>query len=98
MEVEVTWSRAAMVWWAYIWRLAVATIASALAGAVVGGIMGVFLAILKAPQEAILVVTLPVGLLIGVAASIVPMKMILGKDFGDFRLVLVSKQPAQTPG
>ena len=96
MEIEVTWSRAATIWWAYIWRLIVATMASAVVGGVVGGIIGFILGMLKAPQAAILFLGVPVGLAIGAAASIVPMKLILGKDFGDFRLVLVSKQ--QTPG
>lgn len=93
MEMEVTWSRAAMVWWAYMWRLLLAGIASALIGGVVGGIIGLILGILHAPQGLIIFVSLPVGLIIGVASSIVPMKLILGKDFGEFRLLLVSKQP-----
>jgi Na+/citrate or Na+/malate symporter len=93
MEMEVTWSRAAMVWWSYIWRLVLATIVSSLGG----GVLGLILGAVGAPKEAIIFVTLPIGLMIGTAASIVPMKMILGKDFGEFRLLLVAKQP-QTPG
>jgi hypothetical protein len=33
----------------------------------------------------------PIGAIMGIAISVVPMKMILGKDFGQFRLVLVAK-------
>jgi hypothetical protein len=93
MEIEVTWGRATMVWWAYIWRLLLCGLASALVGGIVGAVIGLVMGILQAPKEAILFVSLPVGILIGTASSIVPMKLILGKDFGEFRLALVSKQP-----
>ena len=89
--MEVTWGRAGMVWWAYLWRLVVCGIGSSIVGGIVGAIIGLVLAILKVPKEAIIFVSLPVGLLIGTLSSIIPMKLILGKDFGDFRLVLVSK-------
>ena len=92
--MEVTWGRAGMVWWAYIWRLALCGIASAIVGGVVGGILGFILGMLQVPKEAIIFVSLPVGLVIGTASSIIPMKLILGKDFGDFRLLLVSKRPS----
>ena len=94
MEMEVTWGRAAMVWWAYIWRLLLCAVASSLLGAVAGGIIGLVMGLLRAPREAILFVSLPIGLMIGTLSSIVPMKLILGKDFGEFRLLLVSKQPS----
>jgi hypothetical protein len=97
MEMEVTWSRAAMVWWAYIWRLVLATIVSSLIGGLVGGVIGLILGLIGAPKESIIFISLPIGLMIGTVASIVPMKMIIGKDFGEFRLLLVAKQPP-TPG
>lgn len=96
MELEVTWGRAAMVWWAYIWRLVLCGIASAIVGGIVGAVIGLVMGMLQAPKEAILFVSLPIGVAIGLASSIVPMKMILGKDFGEFRLLLVSRQPSTT--
>jgi ABC-type glycerol-3-phosphate transport system permease component len=94
MEMEATWGRAGMVWWAYIWRLVLCGIGSSIVGGIVGAVIGFVLAILKVPREAIIFVSLPVGLVIGTLSSIIPMKLIIGKDFGDFRLVLVSKQAA----
>lgn len=90
--MEVTWGRAGLVWWAYIWRLLLCGIASAVVGGIVGGLLGFVLGMLRVPKEAIIFVSLPVGLVIGAASSIIPMKMILGKDFGEFRLLLVAKQ------
>ena len=94
MEMEVTWGRAALVWWAYIWRLLLVGLAASVVGAIVGGILGFIMGALQLPKEAIIFVSLPVGLVIGTASSVIPMKMILGKDFGEFRLLLVSKQPS----
>jgi hypothetical protein len=34
----------------------------------------------------------PVGFLIGIGISVIPLRLILGKDFGEFRLVLLSNQ------
>lgn len=98
MEMEVTWGRAALVWWAYMWRLALCGLASSLAGAVVGGLIGLVMGLLQAPKEMIAIVSLPLGVAIGLASSIIPMKLILGKEFDDFRLVLASKEkPSLAP-
>jgi hypothetical protein len=45
------------------------------------------------PVKTIQIVVAPLGFAMGLAFSIVPMKMILGKDFGEFRLVLFAKHP-----
>ena len=34
----------------------------------------------------------PIGFVIGLAISIIPMRLILGKNFGEFRLVLVKNE------
>lgn len=92
MELEVTWGRAARVWWAYMWRNLIAIIGVVLLGALIGGILGVIMAMAGASKETIQMVAAPIGWLLGLLISIVPMKMILGKDFGEFRLVLVRKE------
>lgn len=40
-------------------------------------------------------ITAPIGGIIGLLISIVPMKMILAKDYGEFRLVLLQKNPTE---
>lgn len=91
MEVEITWGRVIRVWWAYLWRNLVALVVAAIAGGIVGFILGFIMGAMGVAPKTIQYVTAPLGVIIGLAISIIPMKMILGKDFGQFRLVLVSK-------
>jgi hypothetical protein len=89
MELEITWGRVARVWWAYLWRNLIAIIASLIAGAILGGILGFMLGAAGVPLGTIRIIVMPIGGILGIAISIFPMKMILGKDFGEFKLVLM---------
>ncbi|MEZ0232084.1 MAG: hypothetical protein ACAH12_04540 [Methylophilaceae bacterium] len=91
MELEVTWGRAIRVWWAYVWRNIIAIIVAMLIGAVLGAILGAIMGALHVPLETIKIIVTPIGVILGFAISIVPIKLILGKDFGEFRLVLIKK-------
>jgi hypothetical protein len=91
MELEVTWGRAVRVWWAYVWRNLLAAIVAMFIGAIVGGLLGLILGMLGVPTETIRIITMPIGLILGLVISVFPIKMILGKDFGEFRLVLIQK-------
>jgi hypothetical protein len=96
MELPVTWSRAARVWKSYFWRTLVALLASVILGAIVGGSLGFVMGVMGYSPESIRPVAVVVGLVVGIAVSIVPMKLILGKDFGEFRVVLLAKELANT--
>lgn len=89
MELEVTWGRAVKVWWSYFWRSMIAAVAAILIGILVGMILGFILALMGASLEVVQTFSGIVGGLIGLLASIVPFKLILGKDFGEYRLVLL---------
>lgn len=89
-EVDITWGRAIRVWWAYLWRSLIAIVLAGIAGFVAGFIIGFVMGSLGIQPATIQVFATTAGLLIGLAFSIPPMKMILGKRFGDFRLVLVA--------
>ena len=91
MELEITWGRVALVWWAYLWRNLIAIIVSLIAGAILGGILGFMLGAAGFSLGAIQIIVMPIGGILGIAISIFPIKMILGKDFGEFRLVLKRK-------
>jgi len=93
MELPVTWSRAARVWKSYFWRTLVALLASIILGAIVGGAIGFVMGMIGFSPKSIRPVAVVIGLVIGIAVSIVPMKLILGKDFGEFRVVLLAKEP-----
>lgn len=91
MELEVTWGRAVRIWWSYFWRSLIGILAAMLIGGVVGGIAGFLLGMLGAPVGLVKSVGLLIGASAGIAMSVFPIKLILGKDFGEFRLVLVQK-------
>lgn len=91
MEVEITWGRVIRVWWAYLWRNLIAIVLAAIAGGIAGFILGFIMGAMGIAPKTIQIVAAPLGGLLGLAFSVIPMKMILGKDFGQFRLVLVSK-------
>jgi hypothetical protein len=92
MELEITWKRVVRIWWAYFWRNIIATIAALICGGIVGGIVGFVLSLLGVSTETGVLVTAPIGVVLGFIISLIPMKMIIGKDFGEFRLVLLAKE------
>ena len=55
--------------------------------------LGSFLGLIGLPVPVIQWVIAPFIGILGLFVSIIPLKMILGKDFGEFRLVLVAKNP-----
>jgi hypothetical protein len=89
MELEVTWKMATKVWWAFFWRNIIAVICAMIIGGIASGIIGVILAILGFSEETVLLIVTPLGFILGIVISIVPIKLILGKNFGDFRLVSI---------
>ena len=92
MELDVTWQRTVKVWWAYLWRSLLAMVAAMILGAVVGFVIGLVLGAAGVGPNTVQLITAPIGGVIGLLISIIPMKMILGKDFGEFRLVLTSNE------
>ncbi len=92
MELEVTWVRAIKVWWAYAWRNFLAIIVSVVVATILGFIAGLVMGAAGANPSTIKAVTFPLGFIAGVAVSIIPIKMILGKNFGEFKLVLVKAE------
>lgn len=92
MELEATWRRAIKVWWSYLWRSLIAVVVAMIMGGVLGFIIGFVMGTSGAEETTVQIITAPLGMVIGLAVSIVPMKLILNKDFGEFRLALVPKQ------
>jgi ABC-type nitrate/sulfonate/bicarbonate transport system permease component len=90
MELEITWKRAARIWWSYLWRKIIAIIGAVIIGAIIGGVLGFILGMLGTSTDIIKLIVQPIVILIGLGISIIPLKLILGKNFGEFRLVLMS--------
>ena len=89
MELEVTWKRATKVWWSYVWRNLIAVVAAFLISGLIGAVLGFVLSLTGMPLQTIQMICAPIGLILGILVSIIPMKMILNKEFGNFRLVIV---------
>lgn len=96
-ELEITWPRAFRIWWSYLWRNLIAIIVAMLLGGIVGFILGFIMGMFGLPAKTIQLVTTLTGAVIGLGISIIPMKLILGKNFGKFRLVLVEVDPSIPP-
>lgn len=92
MELEVTWGRSARVWWAYLWRNLIAVFAGGVLGGILGGVLGAVMSAAGLPPDVSRRAALAIGVLVGLAVSIVPIRLVIGKDFGEFRLVLVSNE------
>lgn len=99
--LPVTTGRVLRVWWAYFWRSIVALMAMfvviLLSSIAFGVIFSLAMPLLGLGMDTAhglsqLMGTL-FGLLAGVLASIIPLWLILGKDFGEFRLALITYQP-----
>lgn len=93
MELEITWSRAVRVWWSFVWRNLIAVVAGIVLGAIFGFIITFVMRSMGFSPSAIQFVVVLLSGGMGLALSVIPLKMILGKDFGAFRLVLLAKQP-----
>lgn len=85
-EVEVTFGRAAQVWWAWLWRV---TIYNSLLGLLIEFDISLAGHVAHLPSQYIILVNMLLGAGIGVIISIWIMTKILKKKFGSFRIVLV---------
>ena len=95
MELDVTWKRALRVWWSFLWRNLLCILAALVGGAVVGGALGLVMGFFGASESTIRLTAFPVGMVLGIGMSLLPIKLILGKDFGEFRLVLLANKPKE---
>lgn len=83
--LEVSWSRAAQVWWSMAWRTFLFTaIAGALAGGVVGAIMGVL-----GYTENMELIGQIIGVMVAIPVGIWVVKKVLSMEFRKFRIVLL---------
>lgn len=88
-EMDITWGRTFKVWWAFTWRNLIAALCAMLVSIVLGILIGVVMHIMGMPLHLVRVVCTVIGAILGLLVSTIPMKLILGKNFGEFRLVLV---------
>jgi ABC-type amino acid transport system permease subunit len=94
MKLEATYKRAIHVWWAFLWRSIIASILGSIIAAILGGIVGVIMGLMGFSPTAISVFSFILGFVIGLAISVVPVKLIIDKNYGEFELVLQSNADA----
>lgn len=92
-EVEVSWKKAAIVWWAYIWRSIVIIFPVAF---LIGAILGVIMIIIDIPIEQNRIYLNILGGIIWIAVSFLILKNLFSKDLGGFRLALIKVPPKDT--
>ena len=92
-ELAPSWSRITQVWWALTWRSGVAMLISLLVGALLGGVASLVFRAAGSPPQISSGFAQLLGASLGLVGSIVPVKLIVGKNFGEFRLVLLAPRP-----
>ena len=90
-EITPEFSQLLRIWWAFVWRNILVSIVAMLGGFCVGFVLGFIMGAVGVPLIIIKIVCGSMGFVLGVAFSFFPVKMVVGKDFGDFRLVVVKK-------
>ncbi len=86
--LDVTWGKAAKVWWSLAWRVIVfGMLAGFVAGAVVGGIAGAA----GVNTQTISSLGALSGMVVGIPVGIWVVRTILRKSWSDFRIILVAK-------
>ena len=93
--VELTWSRAGKVWWSFVWRC---TLVSAVAGGVLGGIGGVSVALMGGSTDDAMRAGSFLGQVGYIPASLIVMRTVLGRRYGDFSLKVVGNEESISPG
>ena len=90
MELKVTWSRAINVWLSFIWRNLVAIFLASIVSGLIAFGFALLLPKMGYSVDVVHLFVLPLSIVIAVVSSIIPIKMILNKNYGEFRLVMVS--------
>lgn len=95
-ELPVTWSRVSRVWWTFYWRMCLLSIAFALVVLTLGSLVALVFG-LDAEQTRAIDSSRWLQLLLIVLGAVVTLlvtKQILGKNWPEFRIALVARQPS----
>lgn len=103
--LPVTTPRVLRVWWAYFWRSLVTFLAMfivvLLVSFALGVLLGLLLPMIGLEQEHVQGLArlsgFVLGIMAGLLSSAIPLWLILGKNFGEFRLALITYRPAAVP-
>ena len=88
-EVPPTVWRVVPIWWAYLWRYILAVLGSFVVAAGVGLVLGVWIGLQGYTIEQARPALYAVGFAISLLTPIVPLRLIIGRKYGRYRLILV---------
>lgn len=89
IELTPVWNHIIHIWWAHLWRILVSFIVAFFVSFSVSFLLAMILSLFRVPINIIAVIAYPIAALIWLGITIFPMKMIIGKKFNGFRLVIV---------
>lgn len=92
MELDVTWDRLARIWWAWFWRSLVASAVAVPVAFLLGLWFGALVNLLGLPAWVGGALGGAGGTVLGLLISLLTLSQILGRNFGDFRLVLLERR------
>lgn len=89
--LEVSWARATKIWWSLAWRSVLfGSIAGFIAGFVVGSLSS-----MMGDGRLTNIYIQSAGLLVGIPVGILVVKIVLSKEFKDYRIVLIPSTEAR---
>jgi membrane associated rhomboid family serine protease len=87
-EVEFTTGRLLRMYWLFVWR---GVIGGLVIGAVIGFVIGFVMGATGFTKAQIAFVTSIAGVIVGAVWSVVVLKMLLKKQYSDFRIALIER-------
>ncbi|MGH6801159.1 MAG: hypothetical protein ACRECZ_07070 [Methylocella sp.] len=92
-SIDVTWDRAAKVWWSFMWRwLLFMTMGWGLVGFVIG--FGFVMGGRSASRQTVTILEYCAGTVVSIPIGIWVVRHVLKKSWSDFRIMLVPKRPS----
>jgi len=94
MELVVTWKRLLRIWWAYLWRSLITILGAGVISFFIGLFTGLVLQYFGVNVNEARLPLQIMGGAIGLFMSVIPLQLVLEKDFGEFRIALLSNNDA----
>jgi hypothetical protein len=85
-EMEITLGRLLRIYWLFLWR---ATFGAVVIGGVAGFIIGLVMGLARIGHDQIHLAGTIVGMVVGAVWSVIVLRMMLEKQYRDFRIVLI---------
>ena len=90
-ELEATWSRVLSVWWLIEWR---AIAGGLVVGGALGAVLGAAAALMAWDSSRASLLYLVIGTAVGIAWTVIAVRMALRKKYREFRIVLLPRDGA----